>query len=94
MKFQTQLTIDSPLNVVTELYGDSGNEILWHSSLISRHVNEFDINKSDCVYDVNGRQLKVSVTILKNNLPSTLMVIVDMDGMQHKISHNFAAAVH
>lgn len=89
MKYKTQLIIDSPLHVVTELFAEGDNEELWHSSMVSRQKNEFDANKSICLYEVNGRHVEVLVHFMNNNLPDTIDVEVYLLGMQLKISHKF-----
>lgn len=95
MKYTTEITIDLPRERVTDLFADPDNLSKWQPGLqslthLSGEPGETGA-QSRMVYDMNGRTIELTETIIANNLPEWFEAHYVAQGVENRNLNRFYA---
>ena len=93
MKYTTEVTIKLRRQKVIDLFDDEKNLYKWQEGLKSvEHLSGTPGQpgaKTKLVFDMNGRIVEMTETILSNNLPDTMALTFDAKGVHNIIENRF-----
>lgn len=93
MKYTCEVTINRPRQEVIALFDNADNLKIWQEGLQSfEHISGEAGHpgaKSRLVYDMNGRVIEMTETIIKRNLPDEFTGTYDVEGVHNVVENYF-----
>lgn len=91
MTFRYETVIMRPLPDVIRLFRNRELQSKWQRGLLSNETLPIKDGKAQylLMYSLGRRKLKMTETILQDNLPSSYVVHVQIKGAQHTATHSF-----
>ena len=94
MKFYCRVVIDAPIKKVIHLFDDPDNLNKWQDSFISlEHLEGIPGQpgaKSRLTYKIGNREIELTETIVKKNLPSEFSALYEIPTMTNKVKNSFS----
>ncbi len=93
MKYTCEITINRPRDEVVALFDDPDNIPKWQEGFksmehISGEYGEAGA-KSRLTYDMNGREVVLTETLVKRDLPEEVSMIFETDGVYNAMTNKF-----
>lgn len=93
MEYSVQLEIKKPQTLVSNLFVDRHIMPLWETGLIrieDENLTLFNTaSQGYLVFDFNGKESKMKVTVLENRLPDSITIIYELPGAYNQCINTF-----
>jgi hypothetical protein len=93
MEYSVQLEIKKPQILVSNLFVDRKTMPLWETGLTRiEDENHSLFNTSSqgyLVFDFNGKESKMKVSVLENKLPNTITIVYELPGAYNQCINTF-----
>ena len=93
MKYQSEITIDRPLEKVVELFDNPENMKVWQPGLVSFETIEGEPGKEGAIsklqYKMGKREIEMKETILRRNLPHEFSGTYEAKGVYNIMENYF-----
>lgn len=93
MTFMCELVIDAPRTKVIKLFDNSGNLKKWQPGLKSfEHLDgkpRQNGAKSRLLYDMKGREVEMTETVIKRDLPEMFAATYEAKGVWNQVTNRF-----
>ena len=98
MEYSVQLEIKKPQTLVSNLFVDRNIMPLWETGLVRiEDENQTLFNTASqgyLVFDFNGKESKMKVTVLENRLPDSITIVYELPGAYNQCINSFKSMGH